>query len=562
MQFKLFHVFLACLMATSMLITGCGGGGGSDSSAQSAGSTGNLSGSVSPGVIAESMRGASSGSQAGHVVKLYYYDNGNDLQSVPGVESVTTDAGGKYILKNIPTAFFNMIIRVTLKSGQTLDGFVPALKSNGETEAPEINQTVASLALILTDAASYRKESGLSGNYHISMGEIMSMIRPSQLVQLNAADIRDVVKIFIAREQVIRETMDSADVSAYESAAFEKARELCEAMAKKGSASTSGLDKPWEDYGNEMRNEIRNLPPKAVLILQQANALISSLPEKMPANMQNEIQNGIQTRLEQDCYINNMHALLHALRILSQGLSYTKPESIDSTETGINTLSGTIEKASNGIGVGQAFAGNFVPDQIFAQIQALFDTLGLFNDDPSLLSQILAGLPGTTTDTDPAQKVLNRGQAMKTARENLDKVVAAHPDLAKMIDSEAKKQALIFLLFGPGDIGIPMPYKPGQKSGSTETRTFFGLLLTATDSYQIGTYSYNYIITPPPGFLPPPASWGHLVYVRPGENIVLVPSKTQAIEAVVKIEQVCQPDRAPAGVVSEIKPVEMIPVNR
>lgn len=493
---------------------------------------------------------------------LRHYDDNNVPQDIPGVGVATTDSTGKFTFRNVPTSFANMIIRVTLADGQTLDGFVPALKPGSVTQAPEINQTIASLALILENAAQYRRESGLSGSYHINMGEIMSMIRPSQLVQLNAADIRDVVKIFIDREKIIRESMDSADVAAYEAAAFEAARDLCEAMAKKGSENIRDLDNSCEEYGGEMRNEIRNLPPKAVLILQQANGLIGALPEKMPAELQDEIGDEIQTRLEQDSHINNMHAILHALRILSRGLTYSQPASIDSTETSVESLSGTIEKASNGLGVGQAFAGNFLPDQIFAQVKALFDALGLFDEEPSILNQILAGLPVAEADVAPAQEVLNRGQAMKTARENLDRVLASHPGLAQKVDSEAKKQALIFLLFGPGDIGIPMPYKPGQNRGSPETRTFFGLLLNATEPCQIGTYSYNYIITPPPGFPPPPENWGHLVFVRPREHISLTPSTTQAIEAVVEIEQVCQPDRAPAGVITEIQPVEMIPINR
>lgn len=539
------------MITATLLVTGCGGGG----SSQGAASTGTLTGSVDPIGTAGSVR-AQGRNLGGLEVLLQYYDDNNIPQNITGVGVTTTDSNGKYTFRNVPTSFANMIIRVSLANGQTMDGFVPAIEPGGETQAPEINRTIASLALILQDAAQYRKESGLSGRYHINMGEIMSMIRPSHLVRLNANQIRELVKVFVEREQIIRDSMDSGDATAYEEAAYQAARELCEAMAKKGSDNLGNLDSVCEEYGGEMRRKIRTLPPKAVLILQQANGLVGALPDKMPADLQDEIEEDIQTRLEQDSHINNMHAIVHALRILSRGLTYTQPATIESTEAGVETLAGTIDKASNGIGIGRMFAGGIVPDEIFAQVQTLFDALGLFDGTPSLLNQILADIPEPGAQATPAQVAVNRGQAMKKARENLDAVLASHPDLAAKIDSEAKKQAMIFLLFGPGDIGIPMPWKPGQNSISAEPRTYFGVLQNATESYTVGTYTYDYIIMPAAGYPAAPASWCHLVSVRPGEGLNLAPFVAQTVEAFVKIEQPGQPDHAPAGVVTNIQAVQ------
>lgn len=550
MKSRLVRTAMACLAAATLLMTGCGGG-----SSQGAASTGTLTGSVDPTGMAASVRG-NGGSMGGLEVMLRYYDDNNIPQYLPGVGVTTTDSNGKFTFRNVPTSFANMIIRVTLANGETLDGFVPAIEPGGETRAPEINRTIASLALILRDAAQYRRESGLSGRYHINMGEIMSMIRPSYLVRLNANQIRELVKVFIDREKIIRDSMDSADVAAYQEAAYEAARELCEAMAKKGSDNLGDLNNACEEYGGEMRREIRNLPPKAILILQQANGLVGALPDKMPADLQDEIEEDIQARLEQDSHINNMHAIVHALRILSRGLTYTQPATIDSTEAGVETLAGTIDRASNGVGIGRMFAGGIVPDEIFAQVQALFDALGLFAENPSILNQLLADIPEPGTQATPDQVAVNRGQAMKKARENLDAVLASHPDLAAKIDSEAKKQAMIFLMFGPGDIGIPMPWKPGQNSISSEPRTYFGVLRNATESYAVGTYTYEYIIMPAAGYPPAPASWGHLVTVRPGENLNLAPFVAQTVEAFVNIEQPGQTDRAPAGVVTNIQAVQ------
>lgn len=555
MKSRLVRATMVSLAAASLLMTGCGGGGGSS---QGTASTGILSGTVDPTGTAGSIR-AQGRNLGGLEVLLRYYDDNNILQNIPSVGVTTTDSTGKFTFRNIPTSFANMIIRVNLANGQTMDGFVPAIEPGGETQAPEINQTIASLALILEYAAQYRTDSGLSGRYHINMGEIMSMIRPSYLVQLNANQIRELVKVFIDRERIIRDSMDSGDAAAYESAAYEAARELCEAMAKKGSDNLGDLDNACEEYGGEIRKEIRNLPPKAVLILQQANGLVGALPDKMPADLQDEIAEDIQTRLEQDSHINNMHAIVHALRILSRGLTYTQPATIDSTESSVETLAGTFDKASNGVGIGRMFAGGIVPDEIFAQVQALFEALGLFAGNPSLLNQILADIPEPGTQAAPDQIAATRGQAMKKARENLDAVLAAHPALAGKIDSEAKKQAMIFLLFGPGDIGIPMPWKPGQNSISAEPRTYFGVVQNATESYAIGTYTYEYIILPAAGYPPAPASWGHLVYVRPGENLDLAPFVAQTVEAFVNIEQPGQSDRAPAGIVTNIQAVQTEP---
>jgi len=546
MKSKLLSLLFVCLLAIALVVTGCGGGGGSSSAGVSTTGTGNIAGSVNPTSAAQSIR-AQVPTLQGLVVTLCYYDGSNNLQTVPGVESTTTDANGKYSFKNIPTSFFNLIIKVRLADGSELKGFIPVLKTNAETSIPEINQTTASLTLILEKAAEYRKTQSISGSCQINMGDIMSLISPSELVKLGSVDLGKIAETFVKRERTIIDNMDSTDLSAYQTAAFGKARDFCETMAKNGSQSLIGMDEPWKEFGKQLRTEFKNFAPEAILVFQQADGLVASLPVLIPALPQT-VKDGISTGVEQNRFVNNMHAILHAIRILSEGLTYDTT-SIPTIETGIETLTTTMESASANSGVGQAFTGNFAPDMIFAQVQSLFDALGLTS---TIIQQIVPTPPaGILT---PEQFAEARGQAMKQARLNLDTVLAGNAALAARINTEDKKNALIFLFFGPGDIGIPMP-KPGT-AGQLPTpveRPFFGLLINATSSYTLGDKTYQYVIVPPPGFPPPPAEWGCLVFVRAGTGMTLNPSTTQPIEAVVSIEQAGQPGHAPAGAVISIR---------
>lgn len=552
MRSRLLFVLFACLLATALFTVGCGGGAGGDDSISSptsnTTSVGNLAGSVNPTEAASSLRAQS---LENLTVTLQYYDDNNNLQDVPGVSPTTTDSSGKYSFKNIPTSFLNLIIAVRLANGSFLKGFIPAVKANTETTIPEINKTIASITYLLDAAADYRRRESIPGRYHINMGDIMSTIKPSELVTLSPGELAQIAQLFVRRERTMMDNMNNEDLATYRNAAFEKARELCETMANNGGQSLIGLDDAWVNFDSDLRDEMKVLPPDAIAIFQQADGLIASLPDLVPG-LPVEIKDQITTGYAQSCYINNLYAVLKAIRILSEGLLNNVSE-LSTIETGMSDVTSTMERASSEEGVSQAFTGNFTPDLIYAQIKAVFNALGLLAGDPPLITQILPKTMYATND--PAE---NRKLAMQAARTNLDTLLSGNATLAGKLNTEDKKQALVFLLFALGDIGVPLPFDPGQTEPGTgpvePVRNFFGLLINATTTYEIDGQSYPYVIVPPPGFPPAPEGWGCLVYVRPAEGVILKASETARIEACVTFEQEATKEHAPAGVVTAIKP--------
>ncbi|HEY9068834.1 MAG TPA: carboxypeptidase-like regulatory domain-containing protein [Candidatus Ozemobacteraceae bacterium] len=393
MKSLLFRMLCFCVVAASLLVTGCGGGGGGDdllpggqnNPGTNEGLTsgnGVATGFVSNAAISRSIRGSLlksvSTPAAGMTVEAGDYDDRGVF--VPFGQRATTDATGYYRIEGLPTGRRNIVLRATL-GGTVLEGVLPEILEGKIASAPVIDPNSIYQAKLVRFAEDF------DATFEVNLGEILSIIPIEKLPTLGELELARIAQAFVNREkaqlQMFRQAgLEDAKFVEFREFAFSLQREICEGIAQGLYCEAEG----WQLFGDQLRLRARSLglPPDVLLGLQDADDKL--IGETLPG-----IVNApeVTQHLEAQTLAGKLEGVIAALKVMTT----MTPPALPMAD--YQLISDSLERLMTALKAApsaDAVRAMFQADPVHGLIQAAFKTtfmnLGLFEGTPPLITRL------------------------------------------------------------------------------------------------------------------------------------------------------------------------------
>ncbi len=530
MRSRFLFVLFACLLATALFTVGCGGGGGDDSiagptSATNPGSNeGNTSGNgvaaglASSNAVSQSVRmnirAAVTAPATGAQVIAGDYNEAGEFVDF-GV-ATTTDDNGYYRLERLPTGRKNIVIRVTTRLGEIMEGILPLIDENVVASAPVIDPNTKYQAKLVKFAEKF------DATFEINLGEILSIIPPGQLPTTDA-DLQTIAQAFVNREKAQLQTFRAAGLADDKFLQFRKyAFDLQNQINAGVAEGLYGPSEGWQLFNDQLRLMVRTLglPSDVMLALQDIDS--SLVATALPPSVSNLPQ--IQQQLEYQHILAKLEGLLAALKVLTP--TYLPQADYDLIAAGVERISLALKTAPDAASVETILRTDTLHGLFQAAFKTIFTNLNLLTGAPPMIARLYpsptevqavqttaGGYIPDLEDMTVAYAI--RGQTTPTVTNPTPTQITSFHDamkdlmvgkiMANLNLSEAQATALFVLLMQGPEMGFSHVPSEIPQTGITDEQLpseIMGIIVASgTDLY----------IQPPAGFPDAPAEFGGFI---------------------------------------------------
>lgn len=538
MRSRFLFALFACLLATALFTVGCGGGGGDDSissptSATNPGSNeGNTSGSgvatglASSNAVSQSVRmnirAAVTAPATGAQVIAGDYNEAGEFVDF-GV-ATTTDDNGYYRLERLPTGRKNIVIRVTTRLGEIMEGILPLIDENVIASAPVIDPKTKYQAKLVKFAEKF------DATFEINLGEILSIIPPGQLPTTDT-DLEKIAQAFVNREKAQLQTFRAAGLAddkflQFRKYAFDLQNQINAGIAEGLYGPTEG----WQLFNDQLRLMARTLglPSDVMLALQDIDT--SMVATALPPSVSNLPQ--IQQQIEYQHILAKLEGLRTALKVLTP--TYLPQADYELIAAGVERISTALKTAPDATSVETILRTDTLHGLFQAAFKTIFTNLDLLSGAPPMIArlypsptevqavQTAAGgfipdledmtvayaLRGQTTPT-----VTNPTPTQITSFHDAIKDLMVGKIMANLNLTEAQATALFVLLMQGPELGFS--YVPSEipQTGIIEElpSEIMGVIVASGSSLYI---------QPPTGFPEAPAEFGGFIAKVATESLI------------------------------------------